>query len=98
MMPAGTLAKLAETKRLAELRKKIAEPAAPLFKDVRELILQKVSSDKRPQLRSMFSKEPFGEIERLITQKLLDVAKDIVKREWKNENWLRARTAQPHEP
>ncbi len=89
MMPAGTLAKLAETKRLAELRKKIAEPAAPLFKEVRELILQKVSSDKRPQLRSMFSKEPFGEIERLITQKLLDVAKDIVKREWKNENWLR---------
>ena len=88
MMPRGTLTKLAETQRLAELRRKIAEPATPLFKEVRELILQKVSSDKAQQVRSMFSKEPFGEIERLITQKLLDVAKEIVKREWKNENWL----------
>lgn len=89
MMPAGTLAKLAQTQRVAELRRKIAEPAAPLFKEIRELILQKASSDKASQLRSVFSKEPFGEIERLVTQKLLDVAKEIAKQEWKNENWLR---------
>ncbi|MEK6614397.1 MAG: XRE family transcriptional regulator, partial [Candidatus Binatota bacterium] len=36
-----------------------------------------------------FEKEPFGEIERLITQKLLDVAKGVAKEEWRNENWLR---------
>ena len=90
MMPSGTLAKLAETQRVAELRRKIGEPATPLFKEIRELILQKASSDKASQLRLVFSKEPFGEIERLVTQKLLDVAKEIAKQEWKNENWLRS--------
>jgi transcriptional regulator with XRE-family HTH domain len=89
MMPPGTLAKFAETQRLAALRTKIAEPAAPLFKEIRELILHKANNAQAQQLRSMFSKEPFGEIERLITQKLLDVAQEVVRQEWKNENWLR---------
>jgi hypothetical protein len=40
-------------------------------------------------MRSIFEKEPFGEIERLITQKLLDVAKEVAKEEWRNEKWLR---------
>jgi hypothetical protein len=37
----------------------------------------------------MFEKEPFGALERLVTQKLLDVAKRLTKQELNDENWLR---------
>ena len=85
----GELAKLAEMQRREELSRKIKEPAQPLYQEVRELILRKCKSEKAKQLRLIFEKEPFGEIERLITQKLLGVAKGVAKEEWKNEAWLR---------
>lgn len=85
----GELAKLAEMQRREELNSKIKEPAQPLYQEVRELILRKCKSEKAKQLRLIFEKEPFGEIERLITQKLLGVAKGVAKEEWKNEAWLR---------
>jgi transcriptional regulator with XRE-family HTH domain len=85
----GELAKLANLQRKEELKRKIEEPARPLFQEIRELILRKCKVDKAKQLRPIFEKEPFGEIERLITQKLLDVAKGVAKEEWRNENWLR---------
>jgi transcriptional regulator with XRE-family HTH domain len=88
-LPPGELAKLADVQRKEDLKRKIEEPARPLFQEIRELILQKCQPEKVKQLRPVFEKEPFGEIERLITQKLLDVAKEVAKEEWKNENWLR---------
>lgn len=88
-LPSGELAKLAELQRKEELIRKIEEPVRPLFQEIRELILQKCRPEMAKQLRPIFEKEPFGEIERLITQKLLDVAKGVAKEEWKNENWLR---------
>lgn len=88
-LPAGELAKLAELQRKEVLKRKIEEPVRPLFQEIRELILQKCKPEKAKQLRPILEKEPFGEIERLITQKLLDVAKGVAKEEWKNENWLR---------
>ena len=87
-LPAGELAKLAELQRKEELKRKIEEPVRPLFQEIRELILQKCQPETAKQLRPIFEKEPFGEIERLITQMLLDVAKGVAKEEWKNENWL----------
>jgi transcriptional regulator with XRE-family HTH domain len=88
-LPAGELAKLADVQRREDLKRKIGEPARPLFQEIRELILRKCQLGKGKQLRSIFEKDPFGEIERLVTQKLLDVAKGVAKEEWKNENWLR---------
>jgi len=79
-LPAGELAKLAEHQRIAELKKNIAPPA-PLFKDVRELILQKSRPVKQKQIRAIFEKEPFGELERLVTQKLLDIVRRVAKEE-----------------
>src|SRR5207302_1310121 len=61
---------------------------APLFKEVRELILRKCAPGKEKQIRAIFEKQPFGELERLVTQKLLDVGKSVAKEELKNENWL----------
>ncbi len=88
-LPSGELAKLANLRRKEELERTIEEPVRPLFQEIRELILQKCKAEKVKQLDLIFEKEPFGEIERLITQKLLDVAKGVAKEEWKNENWLR---------
>jgi len=88
-LPAGKLAGLADVQRKQELKKKIQSPPAPLFREVRELLLEKCRRDKRRQVRSIFEKESFGDLERLITQKLLDVVKTVAREELKRENWLR---------
>jgi len=88
-LSSGSLTKLVELQRKENLKRKIEEPARPLFQEIRELILRKCKPEKANKLGPIFEKEPFGEIERLVTQKLLDVAKGVAKEEWKNENWLR---------
>ena len=88
-LPPGELSNLADQQRKEELRKKVAEPPRPLFKECRELILRKCDSAKRKEVRRIFEKEPFGELERLVTQKLLDVAQGVAKEELRREEWLR---------
>src|SRR5246127_1585270 len=88
-LPAGKLASLAELQRKQALKKKIQSPLAPLFREVRELLLEKCKREKRREVRAIFEKEPFGELERLITQKVLDVVKAVAREELKRENWLR---------
>jgi hypothetical protein len=60
-----------------------------LLKEVRELILRKCAPDKEKEVRAIFEKQPFGELERLVLQKLLDVVKKVAKEELESENWLR---------
>jgi len=88
-LPGGELAKLAHLQRREQLRKKLGDPPSPLFKEVRELILGKCNPDKQTEVRAIFEKQPFGELERLVTQKLLDVVKGLAKQELENEPWLR---------
>jgi hypothetical protein len=88
-LPGGELAKLAAQQRIEELKKQLAPPA-PLLKDARELILQKSRPGKQKQIRAIFEKEPFGELERLVTQKLLDIVKRVAKDELDSETWLRS--------
>jgi transcriptional regulator with XRE-family HTH domain len=87
-LPRGRLSSLAELQRMEELKRKVVEPPAPLFKEVRLLILRKCAPDKREQVRAIFEKQPFGELERLITQKVLDVAKRLANQELHSEEWL----------
>ena len=88
-LPAGKLAGLADLQRKQELKKKIQSPPVPLFKEVRELLLEKCKRNKRHQVRAIFEKEAFGEVERLITEKLLDVVKGLAREELGREKWLR---------
>ena len=88
-LPAGELAKLADLQRQEELKKKLGDRPRPLFEGVRELLLRKCKPHKEKQIRAVFEKQPFGEVERLVTQKLLDVVKEIAKKELEGENWLR---------
>lgn len=87
-LSSGELAKLATLQRQEELKRKLADPTTPLFKEVRELVLRKCKPDKEQQIRKIFERQPFGELERLVTQKLLDVVKRVAKEELESENWL----------
>ena len=87
-LPSDRLAKLAEHQRREELKKGLAGPPAPMFAEIRELILRKCVAAKAKQVSAIFEKQPFGELERLVTQKLLDVVKTVVREELNSENWL----------
>jgi transcriptional regulator with XRE-family HTH domain len=87
-LPGGELSRLADLQRKEELRRNLSDPPAPLFKQVRDLVLRKCAPDKEKQIRAIFEKQPFGELERLVTQKLLDVVKRVAKEELRSENWL----------
>lgn len=39
-------------------------------------------------MRAIFKKKPFGALERLVTQKLLNVVNSVAKEEAESENWL----------
>jgi transcriptional regulator with XRE-family HTH domain len=88
-LPSGELSKLADLQRQEELKKKVAEPPRPLFKECRELILLKCDAGRRSEIERIFEKQPFGELERLVTQKLLDVAQGVAREELRSEEWLR---------
>lgn len=88
-LPSGELSRLAEAQRQEQLKKRGSEPAPPLFKECRELIVRKCVAEKQRELRRLFDKEPFGELERLVTQTLLDVVQRVAKEELRNEEWLR---------
>src|SRR5678809_136899 len=65
-LPAGKLTTLADHVRTAALKRKLADPPAPLFREVRELILRKCPPAKAQPMRAMFEKEPFSALERLV--------------------------------
>src|SRR6266478_8291852 len=88
-LPAGKLSQLADHERKEELKRHLGGTPTPLLKEVRELILRKCLPDKEKQVRAIFEKQPFGELERLTIQKLLDVVKNVAKEELESENWLR---------
>lgn len=85
----GEITKLVQIQRQDELKRKLANPPAPLFKEVRELVLGKCKRERQGQVRAIFERQPFGEFELLVTQKLLDVVKGIAKQELEKGNWLR---------
>jgi transcriptional regulator with XRE-family HTH domain len=87
-LPGKELSRLAETQRREELKRKVLHPPRPLFEDFRRLILRKCVATKRKQITNIFEREPFGEFERFVTQKLLDVAKRVAKEELDDETWV----------
>ena len=88
-LPAGNLSELAEHQRKQELRRGLLDPPAPLNREVRELILRKCAHNREKEVRAIFESHPFGAVERIVTQKLLDVVKKVAKEELESEKWLR---------
>ena len=88
-LPSGELAKLADLQRKEELKRGLGDEPAPLFHEVRELALRKCNPERQKHIRAIFERQPFGELERLVTQTLLDVVKRVAKDELENDYWLR---------
>ena len=90
-LPDGELARVAALQRKEALKRTLGDEAMPLplFPDVRALILRKCRAKKAEHVRVIIEQQPFGELERLVTQKLLDVVKRVAKEELKNEKWIR---------
>jgi transcriptional regulator with XRE-family HTH domain len=88
-LPRGELSRLADLQRQEALQRRLGDPLTPLFHDVRELILRKCSPEQAQHIRTIFEKQPFGELERLVTQKLLEVMKRVAHDELAHEPWLR---------
>ncbi len=87
-LPSGKLVGLAKHEREEALKRNLGGPPAPLFKEVRELILRKCAPDKEKEIRTIIERQPFGELERMVTQKLLDVVKSVAQEELESENWV----------
>jgi len=88
-LPQGELSMLADLQRKEALQRRLGDPLTPLFQDVRELILRKCPPDNKTHIRTIFEKQPFGELERLVTQKLLEVVQRVAQEELAHEPWLR---------
>jgi transcriptional regulator with XRE-family HTH domain len=89
-LPKGHLAAMVEAQREEEWKRKLADPLKPLYREVREVVIRKCRHERQRQVRDIFEKQAFGELERLVTQKLLDVTKRIARDELENEQWLRS--------
>jgi transcriptional regulator with XRE-family HTH domain len=72
-LPHGELARVAGAHIKEELRRRLGAPAA-LFPELRELIVRKSTPAQVAQLRAIIEQQPFGELERLVAQTLLQVA------------------------
>src|SRR5881396_2256367 len=83
------LAQQADHQRKEQLKRELGDEPAPLLGEVRALILRKCNPTTERHVRAVFEKQPFGELERLVTQKLLDVVKGLAQQELENESWLR---------
>ena len=71
--PHGELARVAEA-HLKEERKRRLGDVAPLFPELRELILKKCAPTDVEPVRAIIERQSFGELERLVVQTLLHVA------------------------
>jgi len=84
----GELAKLALAQRMDALKRNFEEPRGALLQEIRKLILQKCVAARQKDVRSIFERQPFGELEQLVTQKLLDVVSEVARAELDNQEWL----------
>jgi hypothetical protein len=88
-LPSGELAKIADAQRKQELKRELGDEPTPLFREVRALILRKCAPKSAAHVGAIFEQQPFGELERLVTEKLLDVVKHVSQEELENDDWLR---------
>ena len=84
----GELAKLALAQRMDALKRNYEEPQGALLKETRKLILRKCVAARQKEVRSIFERQPLGELEQLVTRKLLEVVSRVARSELDNEAWL----------
>src|SRR6058998_3616856 len=73
-LPQGELARVAEAHLKEERIRRLGE-VAPLFPELRALLLRKCVPARREAVRAIIERQSFGELERLVAQTLLHVAR-----------------------
>jgi len=84
------LARLAAIEHHEALDQKWVEPPAPRFGPMRELVLRKCKHARQRQMRDIFEKQPFGELEQLITRTLIEVVRSEARDHADDETWVRS--------
>ena len=69
----GELARVAELARKEELQRELGDQLEPLLSHVREFILRTCRPEQAKQIRAIIERQSFGELERLVARKLLDI-------------------------
>jgi transcriptional regulator with XRE-family HTH domain len=85
----GELGRLAENERAEEMKRRLGQKPEPLFQEFRDLVLRKALPRKRDDVRAIFERWPFGTLERLVTQTLLEVVQQLARQELDSESWIR---------
>jgi len=85
----GELARLVEIERTEEARRRLALTPEPLFREFRDLVLRKCVAEKRDEVRAVFEGQPFGTLETLVTQTLLETVQGIARQELDSDDWMR---------
>ena len=87
-LPREELARLAALEHHEALDQKWQKAPAARFGPMRDLILRKCRPARVRQMRAIFEKQPFGELEQMITRTLIDVVRDEARAHARDETWL----------
>jgi hypothetical protein len=88
-LPREELARLAALEHHRALADKLQVTAPERLGPMRDLILRKCRPARVRRMRAIFEKEPFGEIERIITRHLISVVREEARVHARDETWLR---------
>jgi transcriptional regulator with XRE-family HTH domain len=89
-LPREELARLAALEQHEALDQKWQEAPPARFGPMRELILRKCRPSRRRQMRAIFEKQPFGELEQLVTRTLIEVVRGEARAHARDDAWVRS--------
>jgi len=88
-LPKMELARLAALEHHEALDGKWKGTPPASFGPMRELILRKCRPARLRQMRAIFDKQPFGELEQIVTRTLINIVRDEARTHARDESWLR---------
>jgi hypothetical protein len=88
--PREELARLAALEHHVALDRIWQETPSARFGPMRDLVLQKCRPARRARMRAIFEKDPFGELESLVTRTLIEAVRKEAREHARDENWLRS--------
>jgi transcriptional regulator with XRE-family HTH domain len=89
-VPRDELARLAALQHHHALDRTWRAEPEPLFGPMRELVLRKCRPATQAAMRAIFEKEPFGNVERLITRTLIESIREEARDHARDEKWLQS--------
>src|SRR5581483_5555296 len=88
-LPKIELARLAALEHHEALDEQWQEAPPPRFGPMRDVVLRKCRPARQRQMRAIFDKQPFGELEQIVTRTLIAVVRDEARAHARDESWMR---------